>query len=148
MVGVGRKRGRRELQWPLCADHKKIRKRTILFAATALFTASVLAQTGFGQRKLPTDAAGACAALSNQDTTKPAAPLARAEINVEEKGDEFLISRLVRGRGGRRSDHHPFVRADADDLGAVFRADCECDTPSVDLSDFGLARDAPSGRSR
>jgi carbon monoxide dehydrogenase subunit G len=56
-----------------------------------LFTASVLAQTGFGQGKSATDAAGACAGLSNQDTTKPAAALARAEINVEEKGDEFLI---------------------------------------------------------
>jgi hypothetical protein len=56
-----------------------------------LFTASALAQTGFRQGKSPTDAAGACAALSNQDTTKPAAALARAEINVEEKGDEFLI---------------------------------------------------------
>jgi hypothetical protein len=46
---------------------------------------------GLRQGKSPTDAAGACAALSNQDTTKPAAALARAEINVEEKGDEFLI---------------------------------------------------------
>ena len=72
-------------------SQKNCRKRTILFAATVLFTASVLARTGFGQGKSSTDAAGACAALSNQDTTKPAAKLSRAEINVEEKGDEFLI---------------------------------------------------------
>ncbi|HEU5257833.1 MAG TPA: SRPBCC family protein [Vicinamibacterales bacterium] len=65
--------------------------RTILFAATVLFTASVLAQTGFGQGKSLADAAGACAAQSNLDTTKPAAALTPAEINVEEKGDEFLI---------------------------------------------------------
>ena len=62
---------------PVRRSQKNCRKRTILFAATALFAASVLAQTG--------------SALSNQDTTKPAATLARAEINVEEKGDEFLI---------------------------------------------------------
>jgi carbon monoxide dehydrogenase subunit G len=76
---------------PCAPITKNCWKRTILFVATVLFTASVLAQTGFGQGKSPTDAAGACAALSNQDTTKPAAALARAEINVEEKGDEFLI---------------------------------------------------------
>jgi hypothetical protein len=76
---------------PVHRSQKNCRKRTILFAATALFTACVLAQTGVGQGKSATDAAGACAALSNQDTTKPAAALARAGINVEEKGDEFLI---------------------------------------------------------
>ena len=63
----------------------------MLFAATVLFTASVPAQAGFGQSRSPTDAGGTCAALPNQDTTKPPSGLARAEINVEEKGDEFLI---------------------------------------------------------
>ena len=63
----------------------------MLFAASALFTASVLAQTGVGQSKSPADAAGACAALSNRDPTKPASALARPEINVEKKDDEFLI---------------------------------------------------------
>ena len=76
---------------PVHRSQKNCRERTILFAATALFTASVLAQTGFAEGKSPTDAAGACAAPSNQDTTKPAAALALAAINVEEKGDEFLI---------------------------------------------------------
>jgi carbon monoxide dehydrogenase subunit G len=76
---------------PVRRSQKLCRKGTILVAATALFTASVLAQTGVGQDKSPTDAAGACAALSNQDTTTPATALARAEINVEEMGDEFLI---------------------------------------------------------
>jgi len=76
---------------PVHRSQKNCRKRTILFAATVLFTASVFAQTGFRQGKSPTDAVGACEALSHQDTTKPAAALARAEINVEEKGDEFLI---------------------------------------------------------
>ena len=76
----------------LSDDHKdNCRKRAILFAATALFTVSVLARTAFGQDKLATDAVEACAALSNQDTTKPVASLARAGVNVEEKGDEFLI---------------------------------------------------------
>ena len=60
-------------------------------AATVLVTASVLARTGFGQGKSPTDAAGACAALPNQDTARLAAALASTEISVEEKGDEFLI---------------------------------------------------------
>jgi carbon monoxide dehydrogenase subunit G len=76
---------------PVRRSQKNCRKCTILFAATALFTTSVLAQTGFGQGQSPADAAGACAALSNQDTAKPAAALSRAGINVEEKGDEFLI---------------------------------------------------------
>ena len=44
-----------------------------------------------GKANRAADAAGACAPLSNQDTAKPAPALARAEINVEEKGDEFLI---------------------------------------------------------
>ena len=76
---------------PVHRARKNCRKRTILFAATLLFTASVLAHPGLGQGKSAIDAARACARLSNQDTTKPAAALARAEINVEEKGDEFLI---------------------------------------------------------
>ena len=76
---------------PVRRSRKNCRKRTLLFAATVLFTASVLAQTGFGQGKSAIDAAADCAGLSNQDTTKPAAAPARAEINVEEKGDEFLI---------------------------------------------------------
>jgi carbon monoxide dehydrogenase subunit G len=66
-------------------------KHMILFAATVLFTASVLAQTAFGQGKSTTDAAGVCAGLSIQDTTKPPCALAQTEINVEEKGDEFLV---------------------------------------------------------
>src|SRR6266540_1717337 len=45
-------------------------------------------------------------------------------------------------------DCHPFVCADVDDLGAVFRADCERNTPPVDLRNFGLACDAPARRSR
>jgi carbon monoxide dehydrogenase subunit G len=66
-------------------------KRTILFAATILFTASVLAQMRVEHGKSATDAAGACARVSIPDTTNvPSAP-ARAEIYVEEKGDEFLI---------------------------------------------------------
>ena len=76
---------------PVRRSRKNRSKRTILLAATLLFTASVLAQTGFGQVKSATDSTAACAALSNQGTTKPGAALARAEINVEEKGDEFLI---------------------------------------------------------
>ena len=76
---------------PVRRSQKICRKRTILLAATVLFTASVLTQTGFGQGKSPADAAAACAAPSNQDTTKPAAALTRDEISVEEKGDEFLI---------------------------------------------------------
>jgi len=66
-------------------------KRAILFAATILFTASVLAQMQFGQGKSATDEAGACARLSSPDTAKVPSALARAEIHVEEKGDEFLI---------------------------------------------------------
>jgi hypothetical protein len=76
---------------PVRRSRKNRRKRTILFAASVLFTASVLAETGSGQGKSATDAAGTCAGLSNQDTKKPAAALARSEINVEENGDEFLI---------------------------------------------------------
>jgi len=76
---------------PVRRSQRNCRKRTILFAATVLFTVSIIAHTGFAQGKSPTDAAPACTALSNQDATKPAAALARAEIKVEEKGDEFLI---------------------------------------------------------
>src|SRR5438552_7540747 len=76
---------------PVRRSQRNCGKYTILFAATVLFTASVLAHTGFRQGRSTTDAAGACAGLSNQDATKPAGALARSEINVEEKGDEFLI---------------------------------------------------------
>jgi carbon monoxide dehydrogenase subunit G len=76
---------------PLGRSRRNRVKRTILFAATILFTASVLAQMRFGQGKSATDTAGACARLSNPDATNvPSAP-PRAEIYVEEKGDEFLI---------------------------------------------------------
>src|SRR2546423_15724511 len=64
----GRKRGVANCNGPCAPITKNCRKRTILVAATVLFTGSVLAQTGFGQGKSPTDAAAACAALSNQDT--------------------------------------------------------------------------------
>lgn len=66
-------------------------KRTILFVATLLFAASVLAQMRFGQGKSTTDSAGVCARLSNPDTTNAPSALGGAEIDVEEKGDEFLI---------------------------------------------------------
>ena len=93
---------------PVRRSRKNCMKRTILFAATVLFTASVLAQTGVGQGKSAADAAGTCAALSNQDTTKPAAAPARTEINVEEKGDEFLIARGPKSRRTAQRSGRPY----------------------------------------
>src|SRR4051812_28700118 len=76
---------------PLRQSRRTRVKRSILFVATILFTASVLAQMRFGEGKSGTDAAVACAGISNHDKTSVPSALARPDIDVEEKGDEFLI---------------------------------------------------------
>jgi ribosome-associated toxin RatA of RatAB toxin-antitoxin module len=66
-------------------------KRTILFAAAALFTASAVAHMTLGQGKSSTDATEANAELCRQDTAKPPCAHAPAEIKVEQNGDEFVL---------------------------------------------------------
>jgi carbon monoxide dehydrogenase subunit G len=67
-------------------------KRTTLFAATALFTASAVAHMTLGQGKSSADeATGANAELCRQDTAEPPCTHAPAEIKVEQSGDEFLV---------------------------------------------------------
>ena len=67
-------------------------KRTILFVATALFTASAVAHMTLGQGKSSADeATGANAELCGQDTAAPPCTHAPPEIKVEQNGDEFLV---------------------------------------------------------
>ena len=66
-------------------------KRTILFAATGLFTASTLAHTALGHGKSTTDAAEACAGFSNQDTAKLPSTPSPAELTVKEEGDAIHV---------------------------------------------------------
>lgn len=66
-------------------------KRTILFAATLLFTVSAVAHVTLGQGKSSADAAGTNAGFCSQDTAKPPCTHAPAEIKVAQNGDEFLV---------------------------------------------------------